>query len=235
MRAILFSAGRGSRLGKLTEAVPKCLLKIGIRNMLEQWFYLFEKYGVDNVLINTHYLAEQVHNFCIKNCRGRKIKVTLTYESELLGTAKTLYDCRDFFRGEKYFIAAFADTWMQVDLRTMLKFHKKRNGLGTIGLYKPKNLSDQGVVKIEDRKIVKIEEKSKTPVGEHAYAGVMIGTNGMFKFYSQNMTDLVGHWFPVIKDGLNPFFINDHVLDIGTPERYKTASEIVSGLGMKAL
>lgn len=244
MKAFLLSAGKGTRLGKLTEQTPKCLLKVGNQTMLEHWFYLFSRYRVDHVLINTHHLAPKVASYCMSQCQDKKIKVTITYEKELLGTARTIYENRSFVRGDDYFFIAFADTWMNPNLTDMAKYHRRRYGVGTIGLYQPKNLMDQGVVKIERRiskagrpyrKIVKITEKSPTPDGEYAFAGLMIGTHGMFRYVKNETKELVKDWLSVMAPALNPYVLEGHVLDIGTPERYAKANQIVSSVGLKAI
>lgn len=235
MRAFLLAAGKGQRLGKLTESTPKCLLQVGCKTMLEHWYDLFSLYNVTDVLINTHYLPDKVISSCSK-VLSHCIKTTFVYEKELLGTGRTIYENKDFIKDERDFLVVFADTWMQVDLRNMLKFQRKRKGMGTIGLYRNTNLKDQGVVKVDGRKIVSIEEKPVCPVPNGcAFAGIMIGSKTMMRFYEDGMTDLVRDWLPVVKDGLNPYFIDGLVLDIGTPERYAVACEKVKGLGLKGL
>lgn len=235
MKAFLLSAGCGKRLGKLTENTPKCILPVGNKSMLEHWFYLFSLYGVNEVFINTHHLADKVVSHCSKHINKSNLKITFSYEKELLGTAETILKNRDFVKDERYFLIAYSDTWMNIDLKQMLKFQKKRGGIGSLGVYRPKDLKDQGIIKIEGRKIVSIEEKPNKINGNVAFAGIMIGSQTMFRFYNDKMKDLSKDLLPVIKDGLNPFYIDGLVMDIGTPERYKEACEKVSGLGLAAL
>lgn len=235
MRCFLLSAGKGQRLGKLTENNSKCLLPVGNKSMIEHWLYLLNLYHITDVLINTHHCSDKVIAHCSKLSSKYRCRTTFTYEKELLGTAKTISTNRDFVRDDRYFLIVYTDTWMQVDLKEMLKFQKRHKGMGTIGLYKPKSLSDQGSVKVNGRKILEIEEKSLHPKGDYAFAGIMIGCTSMFRFYNDKMIDLVRDWLPVIKEGLNPFFIKGLVLDIGTPERYKEAHTKISSLGLKSL
>ncbi len=234
MKAIILAAGKGTRLGKLTQNTPKCLLPVGNKSMLEHWFSILNRHNINEVLINTHHLADKVVSHCAKSI-STGIKITFSYEKELLGTAKTINTNRNFVKDDRHFLIVYADTWMNIDLHKMLKVQKRHQGIGTIGLYRPEDLKDQGVVKVEGRKITDIEEKSKSPKGKHAFAGIMIGIQTMFRFYNDSMTDLVRDWLPVIKDGLNPFFIDEMVYDIGTSERYKLANEKIKSLGLKAL
>ena len=234
MRAFILAAGAGSRLGSITAHCPKCILPVGNKSMLEHWFFLFGLYGIKEVLINTHYLSDKVVAHCskiISNCE----RITFSYEKELLGTAKTIFCNRDFVKNDRYFLIVYADTWMNLDIGSMINFQKKRKGMGTLGLYKPNNLLDQGVIELNGRKIISIEEKVVKPKGTHAFAGIMIGSYSMFKFYNESMFDLVRDWLPVVKNGLNPYFIDGLVLDIGTPERYKNACNKIGNLGLGAL
>ena len=57
MKAFLLSAGYGTRLKPLTNNIPKCLVPICGKPLLAWWMDLFEKHGINEVLINTHYLA----------------------------------------------------------------------------------------------------------------------------------------------------------------------------------
>lgn len=235
MKAIVLAAGRGSRLGNLTQQTPKCILSVGNQSMLEHWFRIFHLYNVTDILINTHYLADKVMSHCTKIVNNYNLKLTFIYEKELLGTAQTIAFNRNFVDNESLFLIVYADTWMQVDLKEMVKYQKHHMGLGTIGIYKPESLKDQGSVDVKDRKILSIEEKVDKPKGKFAFAGIMLGSRSMFKFYNNTMIDLARDWLPTIKEGLNPFFIDGLVLDIGTPERYKLANEKVRNLGLKAL
>lgn len=234
MRAYLLAAGRGERLGDITKETPKCLLPVGNKTMLEHWLYTFKQNGITDVIINLHYLASKVVKK-YSDLLDYGIKVTFVYEPTLLGTGKFIYNNKDFVSNDRNFLIAYADTWMQPDLRGMLKFNKKRSGMGTIGLYKPTDMKDQGCIEVSGRKILSIEEKSAKPKSNSAFAGIMVGSHAMFKFYDSNTQDLVKDWLPKFKEGLNPYFMDGLVIDIGTPERYKEAQKKVGSLGLAAL
>ena len=63
MNAILLAAGYGTRLLPITKKTPKCLVKINNDNLLNIWINKLVSAGVNNILINTHYLSDQVENF----------------------------------------------------------------------------------------------------------------------------------------------------------------------------
>ena len=66
MKAFLLAAGLGSRLSPITDTIPKCLVEIAGHPMLDWWAKLLEENGIREVLINTHYLHEQVHDYIEK-------------------------------------------------------------------------------------------------------------------------------------------------------------------------
>jgi len=88
MRALLLAAGTGSRLGPVTATTPKCLLKINGRPLLDYWLELLFGAGIERVLINTHWLAEQVDAH-VKASRWAS-RIDLVHEPALLGTGGTV-------------------------------------------------------------------------------------------------------------------------------------------------
>ena len=89
LKALILCAGIGSRLRPLTNNIPKCLVKISGKPLLEIWLTELERIGVEEVLINTHHLADQVIQF-LENWKSKNLKVFTTFEEVLLGTAGTL-------------------------------------------------------------------------------------------------------------------------------------------------
>ena len=80
--AMILAAGLGSRMKPLTLKVPKPLIKIGSKNLLERSINLLENYGVEQIIINVHYLADQVEEF-ISNVKS-KVKIIISDEKDLL-------------------------------------------------------------------------------------------------------------------------------------------------------
>ena len=65
MRALLLSAGKGTRLGNLTKNTPKCLIKINKITLIEQWINKLLEEGVTNILVNTHYQHLKIKNYAL--------------------------------------------------------------------------------------------------------------------------------------------------------------------------
>ena len=99
MRAFLLAAGLGTRMGEITRRTPKCLLPVAGRPLLGHWLDRLAEAGVSAVLVNTHYLADQVQGFLAE--ASRPLEVEVFHEAELLGSGGTLARNRGFVpRGE---------------------------------------------------------------------------------------------------------------------------------------
>ena len=94
--AILLAAGNGTRLRPITRSIPKCLVDILGKPLLEYWLDLLRKSdSLSKIFINTHYLAEQVQEFLNERPKSR-INIERTFEAQLLGTAGTLLANQNF-------------------------------------------------------------------------------------------------------------------------------------------
>src|SRR5207245_8834783 len=106
MKAFLLAGGHGTRLKPLTESTPKCLLPVRGIPMLQIWFDLCRRHGIDEVLINLHSHAEAVRGFIEENRKG--LRVHLFEEQVLLGSAGTLLATRDWVREEASYCVLYA-------------------------------------------------------------------------------------------------------------------------------
>ena len=102
-QAMILAAGLGTRMKPLTLETPKPLIKVGCKNLLEWSINLLENHGVEQIIINVHYLAAQVEKF-ISNVKS-KVKITISDEKDLLldtggGVKKgtKIFDEKPFFR-----------------------------------------------------------------------------------------------------------------------------------------
>src|ERR1700754_507048 len=102
MKAMIFAAGMGSRLGDITRTTPKCLVEAGGKTMLEHVITRLKNAGVNSVIINLFHLGDEIEKFVAsKNNFG--IKISFSKEKELLGTGGGLQQTESFFTGEKVF------------------------------------------------------------------------------------------------------------------------------------
>ena len=226
MKALLLAAGLGTRLRPITDVIPKCLVPINGKPLLEYWLENLTKVGVDEFVINTSYLSEQVEVF-IKKSKYAK-NVTLTHEDKLLNTGGTLLANKEFFENET-FMLVHADNLCFCDFNAFLESHKTRSVQCeiTMMLFKSDTPSSCGIVELDSNNIVqKFHEKVKNPPSNLANGAVYICEPSIFPFLEslgkQNIdfsNDVLPHYMSRINTYLNSIYHRD----IGNIESYALA------------
>ena len=112
-RALLLAAGLGTRLRPITLHTPKCLVPIKGEPLLGHWLRKLEIAGCDSVLINTHYLADQVEAF-LKGWQSSTMVVQTVHEPQLLGTAGTLLANQAFSGAQQDCSFMLTTPWQEI-------------------------------------------------------------------------------------------------------------------------
>jgi mannose-1-phosphate guanylyltransferase len=224
VKAFLLAAGLGTRLRPLTDHLPKCLVDIGGRPLLDIWLDALASAGVDEVLLNVHHLHHLVEEHVAFRA-GRGPFVTVVHEPVLLGSAGTLRANRDFVEGEPFFLAINADNLTTFDIGELMEAHHRAPLLATLAVFHAPHPERCGIVTVRDGLVVAFEEKPTHPVSDLANAGLYA--------FDPRVLDLV--------DGDDPIDIGRHLLprlvgesrvldvgdsffvDIGTPEALEHA------------
>src|SRR5208337_4306742 len=125
MKAFLLAAGVGSRLRPITDAIPKCMVMIDDRPLLDIWLDAFDRAGIDEVLVNLYHLPDVVRRHVA--ARIAPPAVHMVFEPELLGSAGTLVANRKWVNGEEMFLACNADNLTDFDLGSLVDAHQQNN------------------------------------------------------------------------------------------------------------
>jgi mannose-1-phosphate guanylyltransferase len=223
MKAFILAAGHGTRLKPLTDTVPKCLLPIQGVPILGIWLDLCRKYGISEVLVNTHAHSATIKRYLEKNSRG--LDVCVTEEATLLGSAGTLLANRSWVASEEFFWVFYGDVLTNADLARMLKFHREHGLLATVGVYEVPNPQDCGIVTVDQRGIVcEFVEKPLKPSSNLAFSGLLIATPSVLDLIPrQTPADIGFDLLPKLVGRTAAYPIADPLLDIGTPETYRAA------------
>jgi mannose-1-phosphate guanylyltransferase len=174
MRALLLAAGFGTRLRPLTDTIPKCLVPVHGRPLLDYWLDLVFEGGVDRVLLNTHYLADKVRSHAADSPWHSRID--LVHEDELLGTGGTVLANRHWFAGDA-FLVAHADNLTDFDLRAFIAAHRNRPAghVMTMLGFRTDDPSSCGVLELDQQdSVIAFHEKVKNPPGNLANGAVYI-------------------------------------------------------------
>ena len=179
MRALLLAAGIGSRLRPITETVPKCLVPIHGRPLLDYWLdLLFGRDLIERAVINTHYLVETVEaHVAASPWRDR---IDLVHEPELLGTGGTLKANRALYGDDDGVLVAHADNLTDFDVAGFLAAHRSRpDGVAlTMLAFRTDDPQSCGILGLNERNLVEaFHEKVPNPPGNLANAAVYIVTS----------------------------------------------------------
>jgi mannose-1-phosphate guanylyltransferase len=177
MKALLLSAGIGSRLGPITGLWPKCLMPIHGRPLLEYWLSDLSKSSVSKIFVNLHHLKETVQKFLERDCFSGMVETFV--EEELLGTAGTIRALSEELSTSTTIIA-HADNWVDINFRELISHHSvlcsnHPGYLMTMVTFDTENPTESGIVESDDTGFVTaFYEKIANPPGTRANGAVYI-------------------------------------------------------------
>jgi mannose-1-phosphate guanylyltransferase len=226
MKALLLAAGLGTRLQPLTDHIPKCLIEIGGKPLLEYWITMLYNGGVYPLLVNLHHHADKVANF-IYNSPYREF-VTTVYEKKLLGTGGTLLINRGFF-GDEPLMLVYADNLSIFDVQAFVNSYLNRpDGCEmTMMTFKTPTPHTCGIIETDDKGCVQaFHEKVVNPPGDIANGAVYIVEPSIFNYLeglNKEFIDFSTEVIPGYMGRINTFYNNVYHRDIGTIESYEMA------------
>lgn len=220
MKALILAAGLGTRLRPLTETIPKCLVPIHGRPLLDYWLNLLLGSGqIDRVLVNTSYLAPLVQAH-VSQSRWRD-RVDLVHEDTLLGTGGTVLANRAWL-GRKPFFLTHGDNLTSFDVGEMIAHHRNRpaNAAITMMTFTTDSPSSCGIVETDARGLViKFHEKVANPPGNDANGAAYIFEPEVVDFmatFGRPVVDLSTELIPAFMGRIWPFRNTTYHRDIGT-------------------
>ena len=220
MRALLLAAGTGTRLRPLTLRIPKCLVEISGHPLLERWLELLLEAGIDRVLVNTHWLAQQVDSYCRSSRFGGS--VDLVHEVELLGTAGTILANEAYFAKEP-FLVAHADNLTDFDVNGLRAAHDLRpdHCCMTMLAFETDAPKTCGILELDGSHVVqRFHEKVDDPPGSLANAAVYILEPEVIHYISRcgrNTVDFSTEVIPAFVGRILAVQTRGYHRDIGTP------------------
>ena len=135
MKAVILCAGKGERLRPLTNKIPKPMIKINNKPILEYLILLCRKHGIKEIFISTSYLSEIIKNYFGDGSKwGVKIAYSIEDEENLPGTSGALNKFKQFLN-ETFFVI-YGDNITNLNLLKMLEFHRSKKATGTLFVYR---------------------------------------------------------------------------------------------------
>jgi len=133
MKAMIFAAGRGTRLGDITKSMPKALVDINGKSALHHAVERCTRFGFGDIIINVHHFADQVEKEVARlNSMGFRISVSDEREG-LLENGGGLFKAHGFFDSEP-FLMYNVDIVSDLDLGALYRYHREKGGLATLAV-----------------------------------------------------------------------------------------------------
>lgn len=233
IKAMVMAAGMGSRLEPITLMIPKPLIPVMNRPLMDIILSQLKKVGVKEVISNTYYLADQIIDRYKDNNLG--VKFSHIKEEELSGTAGGVKKCQFFFDEGEDFIVMSGDILTTADIKKAVDFHKKSKAIATIGVKQipHEQVSHFGVVVTDkDGYITEFQEKPSVDEAKSNLinTGIYIFNYKIFDYIPENtFYDFAKNVFPKLVDEkqINTFEVDEYWNDIGTISQYKQSIQDV--------
>lgn len=225
---MVMAAGVGSRLDPLTQKIPKPLVPVLNKPVMDILLQKLKDYGVEKVIANTHYLAEQIQNRYSKNS-PIDIHFDYIHEETLSGTAGGVKKCEFFFDDVEDFIVVSADGLHDADFDKIVKSHKESGCIATMAI----SAVDHAevchfgvVVPTKEHYVSEFQEKPSIEEAKSNYinTGIYVFNKRIFDFIPKSEKyDFAKNVFPsLLKAGekINTYRIYSYWSDIGTIDQY---------------
>ena len=186
--ALILAGGSGTRLRPLTYEMPKPMMPVNGRPILEHIIEQLKKAEFLDIIISVGYLGSKIHEYFGD---GSKFGVRIRYSEETIpmGTGGAIKKNQNLFHDD--FIVLNGDNLFDFDLNKIYEFHKKEKVMATIGLVFQEDVSQFGVAEMEGNKIVRFIEKPKTEQVSHLVnAGVYVLNPSFLNFIPQGESNI---------------------------------------------
>jgi mannose-1-phosphate guanylyltransferase len=223
VKAFLLAAGLGSRLRPITDGIPKCMVEIDGRPLLDIWLDALDRAGVDEVLVNLHYLPDVVEAHLAYRAGAPAVRTFA--EPELLGSAGTLRANRRWVDREEMFLACYADNLTSFDLSSLIDAHLQWRPIATLTAFHSEHPSAGGVLELgQDGRVIGFEEKPAEPVSDLTNAGMYAFHPAVLdEIGSKLPLDIGYHLLPRLVGRARAVPVECYFRDIGTVEAYQQA------------
>ncbi len=234
MKAVILAGGKGTRLGHLTAEIPKPMVPILGKPIIERQIVLLQEYGITDIILITNHLAHILEGFLGD---GSKWNVNISYfvEPMPLGTVGGIKAIEDQL--DEDFLVVYGDVMLDMDFSRLIDYHHSKNSDATIVIHPNDHPYDSDLVEMDQNdKIIAFHSK---PHPENFYytnlvnAGIYLFSPQVLDYLELNKkADFGKHIFPAIYDKIDMFGYNtpEYIKDMGTLDRLeKVSKDLKSG------
>lgn len=227
MKAMILAAGLGKRLGEITKNIPKVLVKIYGKSILQIAVEKVASHGFDDIIVNVHHFAGKVEKE-IEFLRKKGYHISVSDERELLlETGGGLFKARWFFDNNPFLIYN-ADIITDLDLTALYRFHLENRGLASLAVRnRPGDrfflVDSEGTIRgwcnkaTGEEIIIGIRPDN---LSEIAFSGIHVVNPEIFRYMDDGIYTITSLYLELATDNKISTFRHDNGFwaDIGTPE-----------------
>jgi MurNAc alpha-1-phosphate uridylyltransferase len=231
MKAMILAAGLGTRLKELTKTIPKCLVPLANGStMLERVILQLKAAGVTDIIINLHYLPEQIKKYISdKNSFG--LRIEFSYEDSILGTGGGLKNAKQFFDDGKPFFLHNSDVWSDVKLTDVYQKHLYENPIATLAVTaretKRQLFFDESL-----KLIPKLNQEDQQGGNPYGFSGIQVLSFSIFDFLEAYTGEFstIPVFFSAVSAGstVQGFDMSSsYWIDMGSPEKLAALNQYI--------
>ena len=231
MKGMILAAGLGTRLQPLTNIMPKALVEVNGRTLLERAIQKLLKADIDEIIVNVHHFADQIEHYLHENDFGVKIHISDEREV-LLGSGGAIKHAQSFLDGDEPFLVYNVDVISNIDLLAMRYLYQNSSALAVLAV---RNRETERYLCFDDAhhlrgwKNIKSGEQKGDDGHQYAFSGIQLLHPELLNRMPEGNFSIIDFYLDVIKTGT--ILAYDHSdgewLDVGTPERLKKANSLV--------
>lgn len=228
MKAMILSAGLGTRLRPLTYQIPKPLIPVLDRPIIIYVIELLKKYGFKELIINLYHLPQAIAD-SLGDGSDFGVEIKYSWEKELLGTAGAIREVKSLLEKET-FLVINSDILVDIDLNDLVEFHHRKEAEATLAIKISKEADEYGAIGLdkENRIVSFVELTMGKPLVSGIFTGISVMEPTIFQYISEGSDGLGDEVFPkMLLNGENLYGYTwvKYWLDIGTPERLARAEK----------
>ncbi len=228
---VLMAGGKGLRLRPLTENIPKPLLKVGDKSIIDYTINNLVNYGIENINVNINYLAEKIENHFKINKFG--VNIICNKEPEFLGTMGSIKYVKNL--NHDMVLVMNSDLFTNIDFEDFYLNHLEQSADMSVASVPYSVPVPYGIFDIKESKINGIVEKPT--YNYYANGGIYLIKKHLFDLIPDNTffnaTDfinlLINKSYKVVS-----FPIIGYWIDIGNPDDYKKVQDFVSHMKLES-
>lgn len=234
MKAMILAAGGATHLYPLTYTLPMVMVPVVNTPVIEHLVRLLARHGFDQIVVNLHYLHRTITGYLGDGSQWG-VSIRYSHEDALCGTAGGVKRVSEFF--DDTFLVIGGDDLTDIDLTSMLEFHRKHQGLATMAVLSEADAQEVGIAALDDdQRVVQFEEKPKVKPEKSSWVntGIYLFEPAIFDHIPDVVPyDFGKHLFPELvaqNQSLYGYPAEGFWVDVEDPSRYVRAHrEILHG------